>query len=516
MRGVAQTAPVWRHTTEENISFLRLAPTGHLLVGTRDRVVSLNPEAGDVRWARTDLGGLSEEAFNPIRATPYAVVRTKDGIALLDVGSGETMWDSTAIPLEKVRGYLLLRRHGMVLVYGEAAESRRTFVAVEIGTGAVKWRQDTLLRRNPPLASRSGIRSFSGHQPPIFDSDTSFILNLSKDGPLRIHARTGELLWRLDSDENPPLLTQRYARMVYDAGVLFVPYDRTVLAVNTDDGTIVWDREEDFRSRLTQMQLTAAGLVVRGRRPPDLDDEALQGTEFFIDLLDPGTGYSLWHEPFTSVIHDIPFLAEPDAIFVTRERDVVALDYFDGSAVEIGAFELEGGGVPTRVELSGPNLHIASRQDFVSLTRAGLLRYHRYYEAPGASVLEEIATFVALVVIENAFCDQEVEDPDCYGSEDEVSFGDAWDEMAEWRDTFLLRQAATVEAANYAYVYTKAPDATGRRGFSLVKLDKRSGEEAGRVWIDERRPEYVIDPVAGIVFVKEDDKVIYAARFPAR
>ena len=72
------------------------------------------------------------------------------------------------------------------------------------------------------------------------------------------------------------------------------------------------------------------------------------------------------------------------------------------------------------------------------------------------------------------------------------------------------------EWANYAFFYTKVPDAAGREGFSLVKIDKRDGEEAGRVWIDERRPDYVLDPPSGMVFVKVDDKELVAYAFPAR
>ena len=45
-------------------------------------------------------------------------------------------------------------------------------------------------------------------------------------------------------------------------------------------------------------------------------------------------------------------------------------------------------------------------------------------------------------------------------------------------------------------------------------MDKRNGREAGRVWINERRPEYVLDPITGFVFVKDDDKEIFALRFP--
>ncbi len=187
----AQDTSLWRYTTTEKIEFYRVTPLGDLVVGTKDQIVSLNPETGEVQWTRSDIQKLPTEGFGPIPFTPYSVLRTKDGIALIDLATGETLWDSTVVPLEKVRGYLLVPQHDMLLVYGETPGSKRTFVAVELTTGEVRWGQDTLLQENPKLQRGHGIHSFAGHQPPLLDSDTTFILNISKDGPLRIDSRTG-------------------------------------------------------------------------------------------------------------------------------------------------------------------------------------------------------------------------------------------------------------------------------------------------------------------------------------
>ena len=61
--------------------------------------------------------------------------------------------------------------------------------------------------------------------------------------------------------------------------------------------------------------------------------------------------------------------------------------------------------------------------------------------------------------------------------------------------------------------YTVQPDSSGREGYSLVKFDKRDGSEAGRVWMDERDPDYLVDALGRFVFVKDDDKEIFALRF---
>jgi len=77
----------------------------------------------------------------------------------------------------------------------------------------------------------------------------------------------------------------------------------------------------------------------------------------------------------------------------------------------------------------------------------------------------------------------------------------------------LRRQSLSLSAARYVYMYTEEPLGE-RKGFSLVKFNKETGQEEGRVWVDKRRPDYSFDPISGFVFVKENSKEIFALRFP--
>jgi outer membrane protein assembly factor BamB len=514
----SQDTPLWRYTTTEKIRFFRLTPQGDLIVGTKEEVVVLDPETGDPKWTRSDIlkppGGLRvndkindvgadklfpypTQHYNPIPFTPYGVVRTNDGIVMIDLRTGETMWDSTAVPLEKVRGHFPVPQHDMVLVYGEAPESKRTFVAVDLATGEVRWQQDTLLRKSPNMPRAESVRSFVGHQPPLVDSDTTLILNVSKDGPMRIDSRSGELLWRLDLDKDAPHLRAGYAPMLYEDGVLFTPYEKKLMAVNTSDGSVIWDRKGGFRSRVTQMDLAAHGLVVRGQKPHN--DPSQLGSDFFVDLLDPETGTSVWERDFKDLKVNAPFILDGDAIFIPDRKEFVALDYADGSALRLAEFEFEGGERPNMLEIAGTNFLISANQNFLSLDRGGTIRYHLYYESPGRSLLENIAVVASAAAAG-------------YSVEEMAKLPDA--DLPDWVDGGTLRRFRSAENwANFAYAYTKQPDSSGREGFSLVRLDKRSGEEIGRVWIEKRRADYVIDRLSGIVFVKESNEEIFAVKF---
>ena len=534
----AQDTPLWRHTTTEKISFYQVTPLGDLVVGTKDGITALAPETGEPKWRRDDLKKLPAESFNPVPYTPYCVVRTKDGIALIDLGTGNTIWDSTAVPLEKVRGYLTVPQQRMLLLYGETPESHRTFVAVEIATGQVRWRQDTLLRKSPGLLKVKGTSSFAGHQPPLVDTDSTFILNISKDGPMRIHSGTGELLWRANTNKDPPMLSTGYAPMLQDRGVLFIPYERKMLALNSADGSVLWNRRKNFRSRVTQMELTAHGLVVRGRKPPEEDDPLGAGKDFFVDVLNLETGSSVWEYPFKDLKVNTPFLVGPNAIYVATERKLVALDIRSGTPQEMAEFKFEGDEKPEMLEALGENFLISSGHNFLAFDYTGTVQYDRFYKAPGMSFLEKVGTMAATIAffelteIVDKAC---ARDPNCVSSPwvttdgkvvnpdiartvpvageplHQLNLNDpVLQSVLKGFDRLLSRQ--TTSAENHVHVYTGQP-VGGREGFSLVKLDIRDGEEAGRVWIDKRRPDYVLDPISGFVFVKEKDNEIVAFKF---
>src|SRR5213592_1092410 len=229
---------LWKFAARQDVTFMRLTPFGTVVVGMPDRVVALDPATGQPIWTREDVKNLSAGAFDIIPLTPYGVVRSRNSVAVLDVQTGATLWDSSAVPLDDVRGYLPVLEHRMLLVYGHKKPDGRALVAMDIDSGKVRWRQHALLRSDPELWETDDIHSLSGHQPPLVDSDTTLILYISKDGPFKIHAATGQLLWRVDQlqGEDPPTLAKAYPPMTLGDAILLVPYGKRLMAVNPTDG----------------------------------------------------------------------------------------------------------------------------------------------------------------------------------------------------------------------------------------------------------------------------------------
>jgi len=72
------------------------------------------------------------------------------------------------------------------------------------------------------------------------------------------------------------------------------------------------------------------------------------------------------------------------------------------------------------------------------------------------------------------------------------------------------RYAASEQARNYVYSVAHEEDSTGHNRPVFLWLHKDDGRVTGRVWLEEKRPEYQLDPIAGILYVKTADTEIVA------
>ena len=135
----AQSDAMWRDTLPDDISGFKLAPTGHILVGLKNTLIAIDPESGRRVWSRSDIS-----AHEIIPGTSIALVRTPAGHAIVDLETGRDRWTVSTLPFKKVKGFVHLSTRGLVLVYGETAESRHSLIAARYDSGGVAWRHDSL------------------------------------------------------------------------------------------------------------------------------------------------------------------------------------------------------------------------------------------------------------------------------------------------------------------------------------------------------------------------------------
>lgn len=469
------STPLWTFRAEDDIKYVRSAAfdVDIAFVGTEDELITLDRETGELLWTRDDIDVIISAFLHPedpdAPGQPVAervtlVVADDKRVALVRVAGGERLWDSRDSPFKEVQGFLAVSERGYLILYGKTEESDATLIAVNAETGSQMWRNDELFDKRPEHA-RGLDRPLRliGHQAPVLDTDSTVILYISKDGPIRIHLERGELLWRASvlRDRDVPMPRRGYAPFEVMGGEILVPFDdKRLAALNRETGEVVWQTK--LRERPGTLEVTAHGVIL-GSLPLDK----------YLDMLDPASGESAWPEPLRDLKNATNARVRDDTLYVVADGTLRAVDIPSGRSRELAEIEFEGGERPDFVYADEDGLVLVSFHNVMRLGFDGEQRFHRFLPRPGRGL------------------------------------------------SGLLQQAAGTDqptqptgiSDDHVFIFTDAPDSTGREGYSVVKISKATGEEEGRIWFEEKTPDYNIHSDAGIIYLYVDDREVAAYRF---
>lgn len=430
-----------------------------LLLATTAHLAALDPANGRILWTRTDLGGLKEAALDYL-STGYAVVTRADRMDLVDLRTGQTRWDTRALSFTAPRGWLPVgTADSTILMLGRTAESPTTLVAVDVATGKVRWRQDHLFGVEPKVFTESGVPYLLGNQDPLVDTDSTLVLYIGAEGPMRLDARSGALLWRSSElhTGDVPAPRDGYAWMRLRHGMIVIPSEKSLVGMRTADGHAAW--VHSCKGKVIRLMWTTDGLLARG--------------EDWIDLLDAGTGKSVWPVP-VEVKRSTRMVLRGDTIFIEADKKLLAIQVANGTVRTLASLKFEQGEEPGGIAVFPEGIVLNSWHHITLFDRHGLQRNHLSYPSP------------------------------------KETFGEALGRASIGTST---RRPVTFWGGDDLYFYTGAPDDEQHQGFSLVKFDPAMWREAGRIWFGSRVPSYLVDWSAGLVYYQPEDRVLEGLTF---
>lgn len=484
-----QTSPAWQFTSPDTIGAVQVTPFGTLAVQTGHGVVVLDIATGQTVWSRDDA-----RAFDVIERSPYGVLSTDSSLELIDFETGRVRWSFGQLGLTWLR-YIAQPDHGLILVYGGAEAAGLAVGALDIASGTLRWIQPDLFGAPHFAEHRDDIRLSAG--PPIlWDSDTTMVLSPNYGGPIKLDARTGTLLWRIDTlaNQKPPDPRDRSGAPLAGEGRIFVPYGKRLLAVESETGRVIWNHHDKYNGLITQMELTPHGLLIRGR--PDHDDPV---SAPFLDLVDPATGASRWNSPLKHLDYATPFTVIGDSVLVVAKGTFWAVGLESGTPNSLMKLHLDGGDAAYALEVVAGGFLIASAQNMLLLDSLRREQYRVYYPAVGASLLAKLASTVLIVGLDVA----------SVASAGKTGYAP----MITNNPVLSARYRASRLAESSHFLFTSQKDDPGHNGFSFVRIDRSNGHETGRVWVTERHPHYVLDPASGTLFLLSGKGQVQALRF---
>jgi hypothetical protein len=177
----------------------------------------------------------------------------------------------------------------------------------------------------------------------------------------------------------------------------------------------------------------------------------------------------------------------------------------------------EGDDAPSGIEYVDGGYLFSNSNELVMLETDGGIRWQKYWEPPGLSLVAKIALKTAQVAMFAMAAANAVEsgrNMSPYGGETYYSKmyarqAEQWAEAgsmlgAEARKTFK----ATVTKGDDMLILTKVGEGGQKNSSGLLKVDKRSGEELGSLLLGDKKPTYDYDGLTSNVFFKADNKQV--------
>lgn len=511
---------LWEQNFPSDIKWQKLTATGHLVVCTDDALRGLNPETGEFIWTIEELKDFKEEDFELIDLTPYALASKGKGLfkgggnnlSLIDITNGTTLWTTDELGISSSAGNWLLPQVNALLIVGSLGKNinEKTLICLDIATGKEIWHQKDFFKKYKAQFWPAGKTKISleGNQFPAFDSEESIIVNWSPEGLRKINIKTGETIWQTKLKVKiTPAIFAGFAPMLTndDQSILYIPTDKSITAVKTSDGSLLWKVGPKLKGMAHDIRLTPHGLLVMGG--PNLEGK---DGDPYITLVDPATGALKWNKEFTKLKASTNYVYEGDHIVVYSDKKLYKIAFADGSFTELAKdLKFEGGEDPSTLELRENGYFMKSSQNLMLVDKNGTEIYHAFFKAPGTSMFAKIAS-TALVTAVNTMS---IESARERAQSQAMVYGRGEASYSLVSNPYMSkRYKATKSGANYQFILTNVKDEPND-GPGLVKASKNTGQAEKQIYLGTKEPEYELDEIESRLFFKATDKKIVCYSF---
>jgi len=508
---------LWTREFDRAVEWQKLSDAGYLVVGTKEALFGLDPATGETVWQLDQFKKMPEDFLEMLPGTQFGVITYKGGLLgfgtttyLVDMIDGRILWDTSGIELANCSGQFFMPSLGGLLLFGVNKGGAPVACLVELASGRRLWEQEKFFGKAvPPMFSISDEKKLRmavmGNQEPLPLPGGDFLELTSAAGLRRVRGADGAIVWTSPLKiKTVPAPRSGYAPLTLsaDGATVYVPHERFLHAVRVADGALLWEKPEKLRGGVQQIEVTPAGVVCKGgwaggiKKPKD-----------FITVLDPATGVERWKKPFKDLDNATTFAVREGRIVLYADRTLFSIGIADGDVRELAdKIKLGDGELPTALELRDEGYLLRGSQNLLLFDFDGREVYHAYHKAPQASLLAKVASTAAIMAVNAASAANAYSQAQATGRDQRYSLITSNPVMGE-------RFKETVNSRHYVYMLAVVGGGTHRSGAGVVRVDKRTGAEAGSIVLGTKEPNYELDEIGGRLFFMPDDKVIRCYRF---
>tara|TARA_A100000171_G_C2140131_1_gene154515 strand:+ start:1960 stop:3819 length:1860 start_codon:yes stop_codon:yes gene_type:complete len=329
-----------------------------------------------------------------------------------------------------------------------------------------------------------------------YNEGKSVFAGASESKIAMLSAANGEDLW----DKAPK--TKGYVQHFYimEDGILFGIQEGGINKVSYDGKTLFKKPLKTGENILTMAE-TDQGLIYI--------------TSEDANIVNMNTGEKVWDKPLKYKRADAissTFDRKNNRYLISADEQLYAVDAASGKVSDFAKTKFDGKEAPTSVAIRNGGILLTSDQNLAMLDWEGKPTWQEYYRAPGKSAFGAILAGVAAVasatgsvVAANSSIRNRIAKYDSQADRDAELAGGLAAASGASVSEMLKRFKATAATANAQFILTKLDD-----GIGLVKINKDTGAKEKEIVLKDKKPEYQVDDIGGILYYKADNNSIFA------
>ncbi|MDC7994359.1 outer membrane protein assembly factor BamB family protein [Altibacter sp. HG106] len=463
---------------------------------TQVAVYDLNTGQEDYRFnlGDPDRVGIAKNysvTGRPLLLKDYLIVPTAQGLVAKKAQSGEILWDNK---MKNVNWMVTDETETEIYAFEVHPNGNNTKIH-KVGTnGAELWEDEQKVKgvvTNFEILPQ-GLAIVSN----TYNQGKGILAGSSESKIAMLDAKNGEDLW----DKAPK--TKGYVQHFYimEDGILFGIHEGGINKISYDGNTL-------FKKPLK----TGENILTMAETPQGL----IYITSEDANIVNLNTGEQVWKKPLKYKRTDAvssTFDKANNRYLISADETLYAIDANTSEVTELAESKFEGKEAPTGIEIRSGGILLTSDQNMMMLDSGGSTNWHEYYRAPGKSAMGAILAGVTAVAsaagaaaAANASIQNRIAKYDDLADRQSNLAGGLAAASGASVTEMLKRFKATAATANAQFVLTKLDDGVG-----LVKLNKDTGALEKEIVLKDKKPEYQVDELGGVLYYKADNNSIFA------
>lgn len=430
----------------------------------------------------------------PLLLKEYLILPTNKGLVARKAQTGDIMWQND---MKDINWMIASADEKEIYGFEGVNQGKNTRIHKVGANGAELWKDDHKVKGT--IANfqilPNGIAVVSNTS----DGGSDSVFAAKNESNIAfLSATNGEDLW----DKAPK--TKGYVQHFYvmDDGILFGIYQGGINKISFDGKTLFKKPLKTGENILT-MANTPQGLIY------------ITGED--ANIVNLQTGDQVWSKPLKYKRADAvssTYDKNKKRYLISADETLFAVDENSGAVTTLAESKFDEKENPTHVEVRGDKILLTSDQNMMMYDLEGKEQWHEYYRSPGKSAFGAILAGVSAVAAATASAaayNSANQNRNSLGNytdrgQREANLGAGMAAAAGASiGEMLKRFKATAATENDQFILTKLDDGVG-----LVKTNKDTGAKEKEIVLKDKKPEYLVDEIAGILYYKANDKTIYA------